>query len=174
MKKDIEALTSAQLRDYLKNGFLMLKAVKIEKDWLKVAKEFKPEYANSQETACASSITSCVMLTTTMNDELVSMGHSREITNRIQKLRKSAGIQIDDDIEVFYEVKDESLLNKVISEHLDKIKKTIKKPFMAHEYRHMQQVLVDKTTYENPDEASDVVALFIYKPAVELNVNAIR
>lgn len=174
MKADIKALTSAQLRDYLKNGFLMLGDVRIEKEWLKVEKDFKPKYADGTETACASSMTSSVMLATAMTPELVSMGHSREITNRIQKLRKSAGIQIDDQIEVFYQVADGSTLHGVISAHSDKIRKVIKMPFVPHQSRQKQAVLIDETTFENPDDATDVVTLYICKPAVQLDLAAIE
>ena len=36
------------------------------------------------------------MLKTTLDPELQQMGQAREITNKIQKLRKSTGISIDD------------------------------------------------------------------------------
>jgi len=45
------------------------------------------------------------------------MGQSREVTNRIQQLRKSAGISIEDQIEVFYQKSEEaknSLMEKLI------------------------------------------------------------
>jgi len=41
-------------------------------------------------------MTSSVLLKTTLDDNLQQMGQAREITNRIQKLRKTAGISIDD------------------------------------------------------------------------------
>ena len=36
------------------------------------------------------------------------MGLSREVTNRIQRLRKTSGISIDDQIEIFYQFDDAS------------------------------------------------------------------
>jgi hypothetical protein len=62
MKAEIANLSSAQLRDYLKNGSLMLGNFKIELGWLKVEKIFKDKYAQSEEVACASNMTSCVLL----------------------------------------------------------------------------------------------------------------
>jgi hypothetical protein len=41
-------------------------------------------------------MTSSVLLRTTLDDNLMQMGQAREITNRIQKLRKAVGISIDD------------------------------------------------------------------------------
>lgn len=47
-------------------------------------------------------MTTSVMLKTTLDAELQKMGLAREITNKIQKLRKSSGISIDDQIEIFF------------------------------------------------------------------------
>ena len=102
MKAEITNLSSAQLRDYLKTGSLMLGNVKIENGWLKVAKVFNDKYTTNPDYAGASNMTSSVLLRTALDDELKLQGQSRELTNRIQKLRKSSGISIDDQIEVFY------------------------------------------------------------------------
>ena len=83
LKKEIAALPSSQLRDYLKDGSTMHGGLKLEAGWLKVEKLFKDQYRESQEFACASNVTSSVLLVTTMDETLIKMGHSREITNRI-------------------------------------------------------------------------------------------
>jgi len=70
--------------------------LKIEQDWLKVEKKFNEKYLKSEEFACASNMTSSVLLRTALDDNLLQMGQAREITNRIQKLRKAVGISIDD------------------------------------------------------------------------------
>ena len=57
--------------------------LKIEQDWLKVEKKFNDKYSKSEEFACASNMTSSVLLRITLDD-------------RIQKLRKAVGISIDD------------------------------------------------------------------------------
>jgi isoleucyl-tRNA synthetase len=49
---------------------------------------------------------SSVMLDTEQTEELKNMGLSREVTNRIQRLRKTSGISIDDQIEIFYQFDD--------------------------------------------------------------------
>lgn len=96
LKKEIASLSSAQLRDYLKNGSLMIGEVKIEPGWLRVEKIFKDKHTQSGVTACASNMTSSVLLNIQQDENLKQLGTSREITNRIQKLRKSSGVQIDD------------------------------------------------------------------------------
>lgn len=80
----------------------MLGEVQILQGWLNVAKKFKNTYQNSNEFACECGANANVLLMTTMDDSLVRMGYYREMTNRVQMLRKSTGIAIDDQIEVFY------------------------------------------------------------------------
>ena len=65
----------------------------------------------------------------TTNDEIQRSYLSREIVNRIQKLRQKSGIQITDDIVVAYNFKDESQsknLKEVCEKLKDNIEKTIK------------------------------------------------
>ena len=96
LKAEIASLSSAQLRDYLKDGSLMIGAVKIEPGWLKVEKIFKDVHAQSEVTACATNMTASVLLNIEQDENLKQLGTAREITNRVQKLRKSSGVQIDD------------------------------------------------------------------------------
>jgi isoleucyl-tRNA synthetase len=103
LKTAISKLSSAQLREYLLAGSLMLRVEKV----------FNAKYLADPDYAGASDMTSSVLLRTALDENLKLMGQSREMTNRIQKLRKSAGISIDDQIEVFYSTpeKKESVLN---------------------------------------------------------------
>ena len=178
MKAAIAGLPSAQLREYLKNGTVMLGDVKLEEGWLKVEKVFNDKYKNSEEHGCASDARACVLLRTVLDDNLKMMGQSREVTNRIQKLRKSSGISIDDQIEVFYqetEAKDgkKTFTNQVIELHSAKIQKSIKMPFHPAARMPPNAVLIEKTTYENPDDPTDSLTLYITKPTVQFDEAAV-
>jgi len=70
LKKEIQNLSSAQLRDYLRDGYLMMGDIKFEQGWLKVEKIFKPEHADSKTTAGASNMTSSVLLNIEQNKNL--------------------------------------------------------------------------------------------------------
>ena len=167
LKKDISGLKSAQLRTYLKEGSLMLGDLKIEAGWLKVEKFFKDKYQKSEDHGCASSMLSCVLLDLTKDETLIRMGHCREMTNRIQKLRKSIGISIDDQIEVFYKPEGQgSELESILKEQADQVRKIIKMPFESAEHMQKQSCPIGQTFYENPDKVGDIVHLLICKPAV--------
>jgi hypothetical protein len=89
------------------------------------------------------------------------------MTNRIQKLRKSIGISIDDQIEVFFKAtSDDSELESILREQSDQVKKVIKMPFQPAEFMQKQSCPIGETLYENPDKENDVVHVLICKPAV--------
>lgn len=175
LKKDISSLSSDQLRTYLKEGSVMLGTLKLEAGWLKVEKIFKDKYQKSKDHACASNMTSSVLLITTMDETLVRMGHCREMTNRIQKLRKSIGISIDDQIEVFYKAEGaDSVLESILREQSDQVKKVIKMPFQSAEFMQKQSCPIGETQYENPDKEGDIVHLLVCKPAVIMEMEELK
>ena len=164
LKTEIQNLSTGQLREYLKEGTIKVGGHDILNGWLKVEKIFKEEYQKSEEYACASNMTSSVMLKTTMDDNLKNMGLSREITNRIQKLRKGSGISIDDQIEVFYTLPaNGGTLASVVQDHGDKIRGLIKMPFMADANKQPGQVVIGITKFENPANPGEEVTLHVCK-----------
>lgn len=73
-----------------------------------------------------------VLLNCSQNQELLDEGTAREVVNRIQKLRKKAGLVPTDDVLVYYDVAPpESELNQVLKSYGDYIRNVIKKPFHA-------------------------------------------
>ena len=96
-----------------------------------------------------------------MDETLIRMGHAREMTNRIQKLRKSLGISIDDQIEVFYKAAPGTELGSVLSEYGDQIRKVIKMPFLPADCMQKMAAPFGETQYENPENAEDTVQLLV-------------
>ena len=114
-------------------------------------------------------MTSSVLLKTTMDENLKKLGLSREITNRIQKLRKGSGISIDDQIEVFYTLPAEAgIVTSVINDHSAKIQGLIKMPFMGDQDKQPGQVVIGVTKFENPAKPGEEVVLHVCKAAVHL------
>jgi isoleucyl-tRNA synthetase len=151
LKTAVLKLSSAELRQYLTEGSVMIGEVKIQEGWLKVQKIFNKEYSDNNDYGCATDERTCVLLKTSMDDNLKQMGMSREITNRIQKLRKSTGISIDDQIEVFYTDSDGTIA-LVLKEHSDKIRDLIKMPFLRAQHKQQNQVVIGTTSFENQNE----------------------
>ena len=83
MKPKIVALTNDQLREYQKQGTIMVDGTKIEPGWLKVERNFTDKYMKNPDLGCASDDQACVMLHTAVDDNLKLLSHQMEVTNRI-------------------------------------------------------------------------------------------
>ena len=92
------------------------------------------------------------MLGIKMSPDLLALGQSREVTNRIQRLRKTSGISIDDQIEIFYEftgdASSSSQLGLVMQEHSDKIMEQTKMPVAPlSELTNQHRRVIGETEY---------------------------
>merc|ERR1712018_615543 len=70
-----------------------------------------------------------VLLDITPDQTMLEEGVAREVINRVQKLRKSAGLKVADKVTMLYTVTPEDhSLNRIISEHLEYIQTSSKTP----------------------------------------------
>merc|ERR1719187_397595 len=70
-----------------------------------------------------------VMLDTTPDEEMLEEGVAREVINRVQKLRKSAGLKVDDKVTMYYTVTPQDHnLTKIITKFSDYIQTSSKTP----------------------------------------------
>lgn len=132
---------------------------------LKVDKTFNETYQKHKEWACHASIESSIMLYKVLDDELIQIGLSKEITSKIQRLRKSSGISIDDQIEVFYsyarESSSDSLLGQVVAQHTDKIAAQLKMPFLPLSEKEGEPVIIGETEFSPSDKPQEEIKLLI-------------
>lgn len=97
----------------------MLDGVEIQQGWLHIAKHFNEKYKNQTDFGVDSNLENSVMIDLRIDENLKKMGVAREIVNRVQKLRKAAGLNIEDQVEIFYELPNvsENLFEKVVKDH---------------------------------------------------------
>jgi len=69
-----------------------------------------------------------IVLDVQIHPELESEGLAREIINRVQKLRKKAGLQATDDVRLFYKFESGvgEVLQEVMTSHAEIISKTVR------------------------------------------------
>lgn len=110
-------------------------------------------------------MTSSVILNIVLDDNLKVLGVARELTNKIQKLRKSSGVQIDDAIEVFFSQPgaDSAMIKSVLENHSDKIKKMIKKPFLPLSDKKDGAQLIAEEEFVCSHDANDKIMITICK-----------
>merc|ERR1719420_1139889 len=128
---EIKQLTDAQLTSFLEGEKLVLKGHDITMEDIRImysftgdkSKELSEKYeADSQEDIL-------VLLDTTPDQEMLDEGVAREVVNRIQKLRKSAGLKVDDQVRLVYSVTpSDHHLATVIKKFSDYIQTSSKTP----------------------------------------------
>jgi isoleucyl-tRNA synthetase len=171
-KEKLNNLGREEILEYLKNGKVNIMGVDIQEGWLQISKKFNEKYSKDEALGVDSSLDMSVMLYMVLDDKLKQKGMAREIVNKVQKLRKASGLNIDDQVEVFYSVpkKDGSVLNQVVAENSENIRSSLRTPFLSSE-AHLQSqfVKIAETDYVNPENEADVVHLIICTPNVSFD-----
>ena len=125
----IKSLKYEEIRKLIEEGKFDKNGVTISKDQVTIEKKFLPKYEKDKVLVCLANSDCGIRIDKTSNDDIQKSYLSREIVNRIQKLRQKTGIQIRDEILVVYSFKDESKskkLKEVCEQLKENIEKTIK------------------------------------------------
>ena len=152
VEKELAKLTNDQVKKFMKTGKINVLDCDLTEEMLKINKDFNKKVLEDHAWGQKASSKSNVMLNIEFTDEMLGMGRAREVTNRIQRLRKNTGISIEDQIEIYYEfdgkANENSLLGQVMKEHGDKISTTTKMP-IAHksELSNPYQRFIGETEY---------------------------
>lgn len=145
VKKAITSLTPEEIRAGREKGEIELEGHKLnfEEDIL-VLEKFVPNSVKEHEVIGGEKV--FVLLDTRQDESLKVKGCAREIINRVQKLKKKAGLKAEDDVFIFYHFPAESTnLNKAIEAELESIKNAVKKPlFHAEKKIHNVNLGADK------------------------------
>ncbi|RKF51345.1 Isoleucine--tRNA ligase, cytoplasmic [Golovinomyces cichoracearum] len=101
VKKALPALSSADVQQYLLQGSIIVDDIKLEEGDLIVKRGLgDDENLKNLETNTDNDV--LTILDSELYPELASEGLAREIVNRIQRLRKKAGLQPTDDVKMEY------------------------------------------------------------------------
>lgn len=105
LREQVEALTTAQLREIEAGGVFQFEDIKIGIGELLIKRNVKP---GAEASASSGKIT--VVIDTNVTAELRLEGLTREFVNRVQKLRKDNGFAVTDRIVVSYMTADPKLM----------------------------------------------------------------
>ncbi|KAF8541399.1 tRNA synthetases class I-domain-containing protein [Trichophaea hybrida] len=128
VKNALPWVTSAQVKSFVKDGEIEIVGVKIVAGDLIVVRGLaQTESTKDMETNTDNDV--LTILDTAMYSELESEGLAREIINRVQRLRKKAGLVPTDDIRMEYKVLNDPIgLEQVFKEHSPMFEKALRRP----------------------------------------------
>ncbi len=103
VKKALPGVTSDQVKEYVRDKFIMVDGIKLGEEDLVVHRGVaEGDTSKNLETNTDRDV--LTILDVEVHPELAQEGLAREIVNRVQKLRKKAGLQPTDDIRMEYRV----------------------------------------------------------------------
>jgi isoleucyl-tRNA synthetase len=103
VKKALPSLTSDQVKQYVKDGKITVDGIQLDEGDLVVRRGIKEDEASKNlETNTDRDV--LTILDAELHPELAQEGLAREVINRVQRLRKTAGLQPTDDIKMEYRV----------------------------------------------------------------------
>merc|ERR1711997_1410093 len=134
MGAEIKQLSDQVLTSFLDGEKLVIQGHEIFQEDIRIMYSFagdkSKELSEKYEADSAGDI--LVMLDTTPDEEMLEEGVAREVINRVQKLRKSAGLKVSDKVTMFYTVSPaEHSLSRIVVEHLDYIQTSSKTPLRS-------------------------------------------
>lgn len=169
-REAVTNLSVAQIHEYRNFGKITVQGVELSSETedlvikTKYVSENLPEYM-----ALGGEDDICVLLDTRQDEKLQNVGIVREIVNKVQRMRKNAGLKVDDQVYVFYNLAENSQkLKKAIESERTLIDQIVKKPFLDMQHRHPHLQEICKSSWEHEEEKYEIVicwahALFIEK-----------
>lgn len=130
VKKALPNLTSEQVQEYLQNREILVDGIRLEEGDLVVRRGLR-EDDTSKNLEINSDNEVLTILDSEIYPELAQEGLAREIINRVQRLRKKAGLQATDDVKMEYQVLSDPEgvgLTEVLMSQSATFEKTLRRP----------------------------------------------
>ncbi|CAG9790865.1 unnamed protein product [Diatraea saccharalis] len=110
-----------------------------------------------------------ILLNVTPDQDMLDEGFSREIINRVQKLRKKAHLVPIDEVDVYYSVNKTSDILRIINLHRDFIESTVKAPLIPIEKLSKSKPVIIEETQEL--KGSQLKLVITWRKEIELPAN---
>jgi len=133
VQKAIQALTQEQIKSFQEKQSIEIEGYTITGEELRIAREFKGDASKFE--AAWDSDDVLIVLDLEVDELMRQEGLAREIINRVQRLRKKAGIHPSDPIEVFYDLEEKNPLITVVESQRNFIHNGIGVPFTPIKFK---------------------------------------
>lgn len=147
VKNALPNVSSEDVKSYIKTGKLVVNGIELVEGDLTVQRYLDLPESATEKYATNTDNDVVVRLDIQVHPGLMGQWLAREMINRVQKLRKKAGLQATDDVDVFHKFEDgegDDLL-VAMEEHKEIINKTIRSvPQDAGQRKPHQKVLIEE------------------------------
>jgi len=134
VKKALRSLTSDEVRKFVEEKSMTVDGIKLDEEDLLVKRGLKDDETSKHlETNTDDDV--LIILDATLYPELAQEGLAREVINRVQRLRKKAGLVPTDDVKMEYKVRsdpDKIGIEEVFTCHGKAIEKALRRPIDKH------------------------------------------
>eukprot|EP00249_Psilotum_nudum_P022420 c28510_g1_i1 orf=452-4015(-) len=152
--KEVKSMTQMDILAFEKLGEAKFAGHCLTIGDIKVIREFKaPDGVRKEDIDAAGDGDVLVVLDLRLDETLVDVGVAREIINRVQKLRKRAGLEPTDTVEVFLEVlankkeSDSPILKRVIKSQASYIRECLGSPLLPSVLLPPNAVMITSEKY---------------------------
>lgn len=154
----VKKLTSEVLEEFQQTGNIVVEGHALAEEDLKLVYKFdsaNESTPNHYEAHCDKQV--LVLMDVSPDQSMLDEGIAREVINRVQKLRKKAGLVPSDDITIYYQASGN--LNNIVTAFFDYIKTAIKQPFLPYPV----DLGMEKVIIESNQVKTDTLDLTIVK-----------
>eukprot|EP00358_Blepharisma_japonicum_P004617 CAMPEP_0202945282 /NCGR_PEP_ID=MMETSP1395-20130829/6269_1 /ASSEMBLY_ACC=CAM_ASM_000871 /TAXON_ID=5961 /ORGANISM="Blepharisma japonicum, Strain Stock R1072" /LENGTH=539 /DNA_ID=CAMNT_0049645113 /DNA_START=1582 /DNA_END=3197 /DNA_ORIENTATION=- len=144
----INNLPSNLIEEYEVNKRIEILGVAIEEGEIFVRRAYKGE---NPDLGAAGDNDVIVVVDCKMNEELLLVGTAREFANHVQKLRKSSGLQVEDDI-VLYFSQAGPYYGKLLEDKGELIRGILKIPILPLSQKEDDQIFIAKEEIQHEEE----------------------
>ncbi|GAB4836593.1 hypothetical protein Ancab_001506 [Ancistrocladus abbreviatus] len=160
--KEVKAMSQEDILAFEKDGEVTISAHCLKLSDIKVIREFKrPDNMTEKEIDAAGDGDVLVVLDLRPDESLFEAGVAREVVNRIQKLRKKAGLEPTDVVEVYFKPlgRDASTLQQVLDSQELYIREAIGSPLLPSDLAPPHAVILCEETFHGISNLSFTVSL---------------
>ncbi|KAF5092991.1 hypothetical protein D0Z00_004297 [Geotrichum galactomycetum] len=130
VKKALPLLTSEQVQGYMTDKKITVDGIELVEGDLTVVRGLS-ESAISGGQDFNTDQTTVVILDTQIYEDLKTEANAREFVNRVQRYRKKLGLQPTDDVQVEFEVINDTInLSECLTKHSDLLKKSLRRDLL--------------------------------------------
>lgn len=161
----LKALTNEQCEKLISDGFVEIVGQRIEVSEVRLIFQ---AVGNDQYEAHSDNDV-LILVNVTPDQDMLDEGFSREVINRVQKLRKKARLVPTDEVDIFYSVNKTSDILRIINIHRDFIESTVKAPMIPIENMSASKPVIIEETQEL--KGSQLKIIITWRKEMELPTN---